>query len=138
MQGRPNLRSEEFTLRSGTVLKISTPPFEKAISLIEAMKAVTKSLSEEARESEVDQALFASAKVRAAVFQVSDTALWGIHRVTPQLMDDAKVGLQARSDYFEIVARVCTFVSKDFFLTTPSSSTTNQPVNSESQKSLSQ
>lgn len=109
----------EHTLKSGSVLKITTAPFEAAIALVEAVKAA--SFGRSATE-EVGDIIVFDPGVRKALGAVFDTVLYDQVRVSAGLFDDLKLGERARGDYVEICAKVIEVNVKPFFLMTSSAS----------------
>lgn len=121
----------KYTLKSGTILQITTAPFEAAVALVEAVRKATKG---EDPNAEVGDAVVMNPDVRKAIYGVFDTALYGTIRLSPAIFDDLKVGDQARGDYFEICARLIEANCKPFFLMTSSVSTSEPSKSTESPK----
>jgi hypothetical protein len=117
------MSNHDFKLKSGENLHVSTAPFEDAVCLVEAVKSVTLGMDP---SSEIDDAILANPNVRKALYPCFALAMWGIHKVSPQLFNDQKVGEKARGDYFEICSKIIEVNMKPFFLTLSSKSTTTQ------------
>lgn len=125
------MRTKEFTLKSGKKLTVTEASFEIAISLIEAIKQSTIGMPAGA---ELSQAVFAFPSIRQALIPAFNSVLWGVHKVSPALFDDPKVGGEASLDYFEIVSRVIEVNYSRFFLTNSLPSTTTQASESKNQE----
>lgn len=123
------MRTETFTLKSGTKLTVTMAPFEVAIALVEAVKRATMGWDP---GLDVGDAVVTNPEVRRALFSAFDTVLYGTNRVTVGLFDDPVLGEKARGDYFAICGHVITVNSTPFFLTTSSASITPPETTSKS------
>lgn len=124
------MANQEFTLKSGTILKVTSAPFEVAVGLMEAVKRATRG---ESLELDVTDVALANPDVRKALYPAFDLVLWDTYRVGANLFDHPKVGEKARGDYFEICARVIEVNIKPFFLTISSGSMASAETNGKSQ-----
>ncbi len=103
---------KEFTLQSGSKLKVQVAPFEQAVALMEAVQNATAKANP---DLDIGRIAFMSADVRKALYGVFDTVLYNDIRVSPALFDDPKFGPKARADYYEITAHVIEVNTESFF-----------------------
>lgn len=94
----------EFTLKSGAKLSVSPSPFGVANEL---RKAIMRLIVTEEKLKDQDIAMLSSdSAVENHFFVCAEKAIYEGAKVTPALFDEAKLGEQARTDYFEIFAKV--------------------------------
>ena len=121
------MQQDDFILKSGAKLHMSSAAWEKVVDLWSAVKPVT----EKYRDNPVMAAgmIMPDPGVQTAVRALFPWATWNNLKVSPQLFDDPKHGDQARMDYLEICEKLLEFNLRPFFLMTYSGSTaTKQPT----------
>lgn len=112
----------EFKLRSGNTLVVSMAAFEDGNSLRKSvLRCMTKSGVDGFQSEAAVQQLLCDDDVERQVFICAKAATYAGAKVDAALFDDAKLKEDARSDYFEIVARVMGVNLNPFFRTASSS-----------------
>lgn len=122
---------KEFTLQSGSRLKVQVAPFEPSVELMEAVQRAAVNADP---TMDIGRIAFMSPDVRKALFKVFDTCLYNDIRITQALFDDLNYGPKIRADYYEICAHVIEANTESFFPKASSKSTTNLPVAESGQK----
>lgn len=123
------MQNYDFILKSGEKLHISTPEFEESAKLIETVKKVTTGMDP---KLSVDDVIFADENIRKALYPCFKYAMYGVHQMSVALMNDPKMAMKVRGDYFEIGSRIIEVVSNPFFLNHSSESTTPAAIQRES------
>ena len=108
-----------FTLRSGAVLEVGAAEFEKGVALVEAVAA---SVIGQNPDLQMDHVVLFNPAVRRAIYEVFPWVVYDKARVTPDLFNDAKLGVRACSDWFEMAARIVEVNREHFFPKTSSGS----------------
>lgn len=126
------MQNEDFTLRSGAKLHLSSAPWELVVTLWSAIKLATIGQRD---NPEVGHLILASSEVQKAVKAVFPWSTYDNLKIYPGLFDEPKeVGERARADYLEICEKLIEFNLRPFFLTTSSGSTGSEKAPTQSQE----
>ena len=123
------MSNHDFILKSGAKLHITTANFEEAVALVEAVKQVTLGVDP---SLDIDSVVLSNPIVRKTLYACFPWVLYDIHKLSPQLFDDPRIGEQARGDYFEICSKIVDVNCRPFFLMISSKSITTSPAPLES------
>jgi hypothetical protein len=119
----------DFTLKSGAKLTVSMASFADGDELNDSVWECKKSFIE--RGLPIDllaEDYFHNPRVKAAVMNCSKSAIYENAKVDARLFDDPKLGVQARGDLYEIVAKIMEINLNPFFVHASSGLSTTEPL----------
>jgi len=119
----------ECTLKSGVKLVVSPAPFQDANTLRKALfKTISDLGSLDFSSEAVLQKALSDEDVERAFFRCGEKAIYDGIKVSPSLFDDPRSGEKARSDYFELFAKILEVNINPFFQVASSASSAPRAI----------
>lgn len=124
------MKTIEHKLRSGRTLTATTAPIKFALPLAQAVGKlmITWRKGEDVEAGLIGLMLFADEGLRKLVFDCAASAMYDGRKVTIELLDDAKIGDDARGDLPEIISVIGLHNVASFFPQAFSASSVPQAV----------